>query len=264
MRNAPYTNRTEAGQLLAQALRRFGGRSDVLVLALPRGGVPVAYEVAKELEAPLDLVLVRKLGVPGQEELAMGAIATGGAQVLNRDVVQILKISEETVRRVVQREEAELARRAQAYRGGRPAPDVAGRCVILVDDGLATGATMRAAVAAMRQLRPSRIVVAVPVAPPDTVAQIRSEADEVVCLATPESFRAVGEWYRDFSQTTDEEVQLLLRRAWEEEARRRGADGEAIPISGGKAGVGAGAQHLLSSLAWGSSITGTSGGGPSG
>lgn len=215
----PFTDRTEAGRLLAQALSAYAGRTDVLVLALPRGGVPVAMEVAKALGAELDLIIVRKLGVPYQEELAMGALASGGARVLNQDVVSSLNLSEAVIEEVTRKEEKELARRERAYRGERPFPEVRGRTVILVDDGLATGATMRAAVAALRQLDPAAIVVAVPVAPPDTAAKLREEVDDFVCLATPESFFAVGQWYVDFSQISDEEVGALLASAWRQSAK---------------------------------------------
>jgi predicted phosphoribosyltransferase len=188
------------------------------VLALPRGGVPVAFEVAEALHAPLDIFLVRKLGVPGHEELAMGAIATGGVRVLNEDVVGYLNINDEVIERVAAREQRELERRERVYRGGRAAPDVRGRTVILVDDGLATGSTMRAAAAALRLQRPARIIVAVPVAAPQTCDEFRTEVDEIVCAATPEPFRGVGLWYEDFSQTTDEEVRELLARAGTERA----------------------------------------------
>jgi len=207
-----FRDRTDAGKKLAARLKKYAGRPDVLVLALPRGGVPVAAEVAKELGAPLEIFLVRKLGVPGHEELAMGAIASGGARVINQDVVNYLGISAEVIDAVAANEQRELERRERAYRDGRPQPDVKGRVVILIDDGLATGSTMRAAAAALREQKPARIVVAVPVAAPATCEQFRDEVDEVVCAATPEPFRGVGLWYEDFSQTTDEEVRELLRR----------------------------------------------------
>jgi len=210
----PLRNRTEAGRALGAALRAYRGRDDVLVLALPRGGVPVACEVAEALGAQVDLIIVRKLGTPGQEELAMGAIASGGVRVLNRDVIEPLRIPERAIEEVESRERAEIERREHAYRGPRPRPAVAGQCVILVDDGVATGATMRAAIAALRQAKPSRIVVAVPVAPPDTVEVLRSEADEVVCLATPEPFMAIGCWYVTFPQLSDEEVRSRLAQSW--------------------------------------------------
>ena len=211
----PFSNRTEAGQLLGQALMHHAGREDVIVLALPRGGVPVAFEVARMIGASLDLMIVRKLGTPGHEELAMGAIATGGARVLNQDIVESLGIREDAIEAVARREMQEIERRDRAYRGNRPAPRVEGRRVILVDDGLATGATMRVAVEALRQQRPARIVIGVPVAPAETIALLHHEADEVVCLATPEPFFAIGYWYRDFAQTSDKEVEELLARAWE-------------------------------------------------
>lgn len=210
-----YANRTEAGQVLADALTHLRGQPDVVVLALPRGGVPVAFEVARELNAPLDIFLVRKLGVPGHEELAMGAIATGGVRVLNPGVVQALGIEPEAIDEVAGRERRELDRREREYRGDRPEPELAGRTAVLVDDGLATGSTMRAAATAVRQQNPGKLIVAVPVAAPDTCEEFRAEVDEIVCPRTPEPFHAVGLWYEDFSQTTDEEVRELLARAWE-------------------------------------------------
>ncbi|HEY7743540.1 MAG TPA: phosphoribosyltransferase [Burkholderiales bacterium] len=210
----PLRNRVQAGRLLGAALGAYRARNDVLVLALPRGGVPVACEVAEVLGAQVDLIIVRKLGTPGQEELAMGAIASGGARVLNRDVIEPLGIPDHVIEAIERRERREIERREHAYRGHRPRPEVAGRCVILVDDGIATGATMRAAIAALRQQAPARIVVAVPVAPLETVALLRGEADEVVCLATPEPFRAIGCWYVEFHQLTDEEVRERLARSW--------------------------------------------------
>lgn len=199
--------------MLAERLRDHAGRDDVLVLGLPRGGVPVAFEVARELGAPLDVFLVRKLGVPGREELAFGAIASGGAVVLNEDVVRSLGIDQATVEAVADRERAELARRAEAYRGTSEPPEVKGRTVVVVDDGLATGASMRAAVQALRRLEPRRIVVAVPAAAPQTCDQLRPEVDELVCAITPEPFFAVGMWYQDFSETSDDEVRELLQRS---------------------------------------------------
>jgi predicted phosphoribosyltransferase len=213
-----FRDRFEAGRVLAEHLHKYANRPDVLVLALPRGGVPVGFEVARALNAPLDVFLVRKLGVPGHEELAMGAIASGGVRVLNDEVVNVLRIPEEVIDEVAAEEQRELERREREYRGDRPPPDVRGRVVILVDDGLATGSTMRAAVAALRKQHPARIVVAVPVGAPDTCAEFQDEADEVVCARSPEPFFAVGLWYADFSQTTDEEVHDLLRRAAEEHA----------------------------------------------
>jgi putative phosphoribosyl transferase len=208
-----FRDRTEAGRLLAAKLMKYANRPDVLVLALPRGGVPVAYEVARELHAPLDVFLVRKLGLPEREELAMGAIATGGVRVLNEEVVRALQVPDEVIDAVTAEERQELNRRERLYREDRPAPAVRGRTVILVDDGLATGSTMRAAVAALRQQHPAKVVVAVPVGAPDTCAEFKEEADEVVCARTPAPFFAVGLWYGDFSQTTDQEVHDLLRSA---------------------------------------------------
>ena len=208
-----YRDRIDAGKQLAARLADYADRDDVLVLALPRGGVPVAYEVAKALRAPLDIFLVRKLGVPGHEELAMGAIATGGVRVLNDDVVDYLRIPGEVIDAVAADELRELERRERAYRGDRPEPDVRGKTVILVDDGLATGSTMRAAASALRQQNPARIVVAVPVSAPQTCSEYRMGVDEIICASTPEPFMGVGQWYRDFSQTTDEEVRELLARA---------------------------------------------------
>jgi predicted phosphoribosyltransferase len=210
-----FQNRTEAGKKLAGKLAAYADRDDVLVLALPRGGVPVAYEIAEALQVPLDVFLVRKLGVPGNEELAMGAIATGGARVLNEDVISYLGISEEAVEMVAAREQRELERRERAYRGDRPQPVLKGRTVILVDDGMATGTTMQAAVAALRAHYPARIVVAVPVAARTTCEAFEHIADDIVCICdyTPESFFAVGLWYDDFTQTTDQEVRSLLERA---------------------------------------------------
>lgn len=208
-----FRDRTDAGRRLAERLAKFVGRPDLLVLALPRGGVPVAYEVARALGAPLDIFLVRKLGVPGQEELAMGAIASGGVRVLNPDVVSMLRIPEHVIDAVTRREQAELERRERVYRGERAEPDVRRKTVILVDDGLATGSTMRAAATALCQHTPGRLVIAVPVAAPETCEAFRREVDEIVCAMTPEPFQAVGLWYDDFSQTTDEEVHELLRRS---------------------------------------------------
>ncbi len=208
-----FHDRAEAGQLLAAKLSDYANRPDVLVLALPRGGVPVGYEVAKALTAPFDVFLVRKLGVPGHEELAMGAIASGGVLVLNEDVVDALRIPQQLIDLVAQREQQELERREQAYRADRPQPDVKGKTIILVDDGLATGSTMRAAIRALRECEPAKIIVAVPAASPDTCEAFRDEVDEIVCALTPEPFYAVGLWYEDFSQTTDEEVRDLLERS---------------------------------------------------
>lgn len=212
----PFLDRRDAGRQLALKLRAYSGHDDVIILALPRGGVPVGYEVAKELGAPLDVFVVRKLGVPGHEELAMGAIASGGVRVLNEDIVKSLHISNVIIDRITAREEEELARREMQYRHGRPAPDLLGRTVILVDDGLATGSTMRAAVAAVRKQDPTRVIVAVPTAAPSTCSELRREVDEIVCAETPEPFYAVGAWYEDFSQTSDEEIHTLLERAHQE------------------------------------------------
>jgi predicted phosphoribosyltransferase len=203
-----FKDRREAGRLLADALRRFMGL-DPIVLALPRGGVPVAYEIATALRAPLAVFIVRKLGVPGHRELAMGALASGGVRVMSEDIVRQLRIPASAIEAVVAEEQAELERRERLY-SSKPVPPLTGRTVVLVDDGLATGATMRAAVRAVRGQRPSRIVVAVPVGAADTCRALRAEADEVVCLRTPEPFQAVGLWYRRFDQTTDDEVRALL------------------------------------------------------
>jgi predicted phosphoribosyltransferase len=208
-----FRDRREAGRFLASRLAHYAGRPDVVVLALPRGGVPVAYEVARALNAPLDVFLVRKLGVPGHEELAMGAVATGGVRVLNERVVRALGMPEDVIDAVARREQAELARRERVYRQGRPPPDVRGKTVILVDDGLATGATMQAAIRALRQIQPARVVVAVPTASRDTCEALAQQVDEVVCATTPEPFYGVGAWYEDFSQTTDDEVRDMLARA---------------------------------------------------
>jgi predicted phosphoribosyltransferase len=208
-----YSDRHEAGVVLAERLERFAGRGDVVVLALPRGGVPVGYEVARALSAPLDVFVVRKLGLPGHSELAMGAIASGGVRVLNEEVFAYVAVPPAAVDAVTRTEQLELERREQAYRGGRPLVPTEGRVVILVDDGLATGSTMRAAVLAVRRLHPARVVVAVPVGARDTCESLRQVADDVVCAAMPEPFTAVGLWYSDFSQTTDTEVRELLALA---------------------------------------------------
>jgi len=210
-----FRDRDEAGELLGRDLaRRLAARDDAVVLALPRGGVPVGYAVARALGAPLDVFIVRKLGVPGHEELAMGAIASGGVRVLNQDVLNYLPVSQRMIDAVAAREQQELERREREYRGARPPLDVKEKTVIVVDDGLATGSTMRAAVAALRKMEPKRIIVAVPVAAESTCNDFRAEgiADEVVCLRTPEPFQAVGLWYSDFDQTTDDEVHELLGR----------------------------------------------------
>lgn len=220
----PFRDRRDAGRKLAAKLGTYVNRPDVLVLALPRGGVPVGYEVARVLGVPLDVFLVRKLGVPGYEELAMGAVATGGVRVLNKQIVDSLGIPDHLIDAVAAQEQRELARRERIYRSGRPLPDVRGRTAILVDDGLATGATMHAAIAALRQLHPARVVVAVPTASPEACEEMRAEVDEVICAITPEPFSAVGRWYEDFSQTTDEEVRdLLAHRDKPEEGTSRKA-----------------------------------------
>jgi putative phosphoribosyl transferase len=208
-----FQDRADAGRKLAKELSDYTGRPDVIVLGLPRGGVPVAFEVAKALDAPLDIFLVRKLGVPGHRELAMGAIASGGVRVLNKDVVQGLNVPHRTIEAVTSEEQQELERRERAYRGDRPRPDLRDRTVVLVDDGLATGASMHAAVTALQAREPARIVVAVATAPPETCAEFENEVDEVVCARTPQPFLGVGAWYEDFSQTTDEEVRTLLEQA---------------------------------------------------
>jgi putative phosphoribosyl transferase len=212
-----FKNRADAGRKLAARLTRYADRGDVLVLALPRGGVPVAYEVAKELKAPLDIFLVRKLGVPGHEELAMGAIALGGVRVINEELVNYLGIPDEVIDAIAAVEQRELERRAVAYRDDRPQPEATDRIAILIDDGLATGATMRAAAASLRLQKPRRIVVAVPVSSPETCDEFRREVDEIICGVTPQHFQGVGLWYDDFSQTSDEEVRDLLMRATQSE-----------------------------------------------
>jgi len=207
-----FADRYEAGRRLAGELSDYVGRRDVLVVALPRGGVPVGFEVARALKAPLDVMQVRKLGVPGHEELAMGAIASGGVRIVSENVIEALRIPERVIATVAAAEAQELERRERIYREGRRFPDVRGRTVILVDDGLATGSTMRAAAAALRSLGADRLVAAVPVAPKESCDALRDVVDDVVCVSTPERFLAVGEWYQDFSQTSDEEVSELLRR----------------------------------------------------
>ncbi len=208
-----FEDRQDAGRALAQRLEHYAGRPDVLVLALPRGGVPVGHEVARALGAPLDLMIVRKLGLPGQEELAMGAIASGGVRVLNEEVVEVTGVPREVIDRVAAEEKRELERREREYRGDRPPPEVEGRTVILVDDGVATGSTLRAAVQALRTRHPARVVVAIPTAPRSACEMLRREADEVVCLTSPEPFFAISPSYRNFPQLSDDEVREILRRA---------------------------------------------------
>lgn len=225
-----FRDRSEAGELLALELAHLAGRGDCVILALPRGGVPVGYELSCILHAPLDILVVRKLGVPGNEELAMGAIATGGVKLLNEGLVAALGIPSSAVAAVESKELTELSRREAAYRGNRPPLDVTGKTVILVDDGIATGATMQAAVEAVRRRGARRIVVAAPVAPSSVVAMLRHHADEVHCVLTPEDFGGVGWWYGDFSQTEDEEVRKLL-----EETSRTGLPleaGDPEPLAG--------------------------------
>jgi putative phosphoribosyl transferase len=207
-----FRNRTEAGQILASHLREYANRENVLILGLARGGVPVAFEVAKALNAPLDVCIVRKLGVPGHEELAMGALASGGIKVLNYDVISSLGIDGEIIRAVAAEELQELQRRDRTYRGNIPPINVKNKTVILIDDGIATGSSIRAAIAIIKQQLPARIVVAVPVAPPSTYEELRSEVDEIVCLQIPPALSAIGIWYEDFSQTTDDEVRELLAK----------------------------------------------------
>lgn len=211
----PYRDRFNAGRKLAPLLSRYA-ESNTVVLALPRGGIPVGYEVARALHAPLDVILVRKLGVPGQEELAMGAIASGGLRVISEDMVEALGIPDRSIAEVAANEEHELERQERAYRGDRPVPEIQSRTVILIDDGLATGATMRAAVLVLRAQQPGQLIVAVPVAPRETCDALRADADEVICPETPDSFIAVGEAYQDFSQISDEEVRELLHRSAQE------------------------------------------------
>jgi predicted phosphoribosyltransferase len=215
-----FSDRSEAGRYLSTKLLKYQNQPDVLVLALPRGGVPVGYEVANSLHAPLDIFLVRKLGVPGHEELAMGAIATGGVRVLNDDVVDYLQIPDDVIDQITEQELEELKRREREYRDDHPEPDVKGKTIILIDDGLATGSTIRAAAEALRQQQPARIVVAVPVSAPETCDEYRIGVDEIVCAITPEPFLGVGQWYLDFSQTTDAEVRELLEQARADSTQR--------------------------------------------
>ena len=219
----PFKDRRDAGRKLAQKLSAYARGQNTLILALPRGGVPVAYEVALALNVPMDIFIVRKLGLPGREELAIGAIASGGIRILNSDIIRMLSIPEEIINFVARRELQELQRRERLYRGNRPSPEVRDQTVILIDDGLATGASMRAAVAGVRAQHPARIVVAVPAAAAETCDAFRSEVEEVVCAITPEPFYGVSRWYKDFSQVTDEEV-----RTWLEEANRQLSYGRAV------------------------------------
>ena len=212
MSTQPFRDRAEAGELLAVRLSHLAGRGDVIVLALPRGGVPVGFQVARFLRVAFDVFVVRKLGVPGHEELAMGAIASGGVRLMNRDVVTALEIPTHVIETVAAREHVELERRERLYRGSEPVVPLLNKTVVLVDDGLATGSTMRAAVQSVRAQQPARVVVAVPVGAPSTCDELRREADEVVCLRMPDPFVAVGQWYRDFTETSDHEVRALLGR----------------------------------------------------
>lgn len=227
-----FPNRTEAGRRLALLLHEYANRKNVIVLGIPRGGVPVAFEVARTLRAPLDVLVLRKLGVPGHEELGFGAIASGGIRALNSEIVEALRISPRDIELVTEREAKELKRREHAYRGRRPALDLKGRTVILVDDGIATGSGMLAAINALRQMKPAQIVVAVPVAPASTCDHLRGEVDELICLATPEPFYGVGQFYYDFSQVSDEEVNELLDRAAQEIDRQDHHSPEIAGIKG--------------------------------
>ena len=208
-----FLDRRDAGRRLAEDLARYANQPNVLIFGLPRGGVPVAYEVAKALHAPLDVFIVRKLGFPGHPELAMGAIASGGVRILDRRLIEMYEIPDDHIERITASEQRELTRREKSYRDDRPSPDVRDHTVILIDDGLATGSTMRAAVQALRQEGARKVVVAVPIAPPETCESMRKEVDDIVCAITPEPFLAVGLWYADFSETTDDEVRALLHDA---------------------------------------------------
>jgi putative phosphoribosyl transferase len=217
--NETFRDRAEAGRLLAEQLVQYAGRDDVLVLGLPRGGVPVAFGVARRIRAPIDVFVVRKLGVPGHEEFAFGAIATGGVRVLDEDVIDSLRIPPAVVDEVIAREERELKRRELAYRGHEVSPQIRGKIILVVDDGIATGSTMIAAARALRLQQPARLVVAVPTAPPSSCAKVAEEVDEVIALMKPDSFIAVGQWYEDFGQTSDDEVRRLLAEAHHQAAR---------------------------------------------
>jgi len=232
--SASYQDRFDAGRNLAMRLSEYANRQDVVILALPRGGLPVAFEVAGALKAPLDVFLVRKLGLPGYEELAMGALASGDVRVINEDVVRQFKIPQHVMDAVAAEQQRELERREQMYRAGREPLNVAGKTVILIDDGLATGSTMRAAVQALRLSNAQKIVVAVPVGAADTCENLRSEADQVVCAEAPEDFTAVGRWYVDFTQTTDEEVCELLNRAAHERRVERLREQGKVPVASGR------------------------------
>jgi len=221
-----FANREEAGRKLASYLGKYANRKDVIVLAVPRGGVPVAFEVAKALQLPLDIFVLRKLGVPGHEELAFGAIGSGGVRVLDTDIVESLGLSDLIIEQVTRTERAELARREQTYRGGRPALDVRGKTAILVDDGIATGSSLRAGVRALRQMEPAAVVIAAPVAPRSTVNRLRREVDDLVCIAMPDLFYGVGQFYDDFSQISDEDVMELLECASRDRAEPRYQDAE--------------------------------------
>jgi putative phosphoribosyl transferase len=222
-----FRNRKEAGRALAERLQTYAGRNDVQILALPRGGVPVAFEIAEALGAPMDVFIVQKLGLPDHEELAMGAIASGGVRVLNEEVIEYLQIPDQVIEEVTALKQKELARRERLYRGNRHTPNVRGRIVILVDDGLATGSTMRAAVLALRQHQPARIIVAVPVAPLSACEEFIHEADDCVCILRPMMLDGVGRWYSDFTQTTDREVQTLLQQT---SARNQANIGDGAPV----------------------------------
>lgn len=212
--NTPFTDRTDAGNRLAEALDQYQDRDKLLILALPRGGVPVAAKVAQHLNAEIDLMVVRKLGTPGHEELAMGAIASGGKRILNDEIIRMSNVSDSALEEVTEREQKELERREKTYRGDRPWPDVSDYTVIIVDDGVATGATMKAAADALRSYKPKELIIAIPVAPPDTVEELRSKADDIICLETPHAFGGIGRWYKDFGQTSDDEVRDLLNQFW--------------------------------------------------
>ncbi len=231
MKPRRFKNRRQAGELLAQRLTAYARRPDVIVLALPRGGVPVGFSIAQALEVPLDVLLVRKLGVPGQEEYAMGAIASGGLYVLQPDVVNTLNIPMPVIEAVAHRELQEIARREKLYRTGRPPLQLRDRVVILVDDGLATGSTMLAAIHVLRQAKPARVIAAVPVAASDTCRELQPEVDEMICLYTPDPFYAVGLWFEDFSQTSDDEVKILLEEAEREQAQREQAQHKPMPLA---------------------------------